>query len=126
MAAKVRSANDLITMQTESQDLPPPVDDKFNGFFVGISAPGGPRMWVGPPALLWDGRCEHSCEIKPQWARRFEDIPEASNAAGEVMQTFKWGGPSARPRIVEIVDVTGVVHVKCAFSSSGMSALRLL
>lgn len=97
-----------------------------DGFRVAIYAPRGPRMYLGPRALLFSGACEWTCEPSSLLAEEFPTKTEALEAAREVLGTFEWGTPAARDRIVEVFEAGGARVAKVLFRADGLHALRLI
>lgn len=97
-----------------------------NGFRVAVRAPRGPRMYLGPRALLWNGASVWTAEPSPFEAFEFSTTSTALEAAQETLTYFEWGTSAARDRIVEIIDAAGFVIHKAGFGASGTSALRVM
>lgn len=97
-----------------------------DGFRVAIYAPRGPRVYLGPRVLLFSGAVEWTCEPSPLLAEEFASKTEALEAAREVLETFEWGTPAARDRIVEVFEAGGARVMKVLFRADGIHALRLV
>lgn len=114
------------THPTPPRAVAPSIVADSGRFRVAIYAPRGPRTYLGPRVLLWSGKSEWSCETSPWSAWEFASAEDATSAASEVLSTFDWNTPSARPRIVEVIDAAGVVVSKVGIGANGIGALRLM
>ncbi len=104
-----------------------PLNSTANGdaFRVAIYAPRGPRMFLGPRALLFSGDAPFTCEPSALCAAEFSSVARGCDAAAEVLATFEWGAPLGSPRIVEVFNRGGASVAKLILRASGLDALRL-